>query len=198
MKIIVFEGLDKSGKATQANLLFQRLVADKQRVATLAFHHYASPTGKLIRAYLDGKYNVNDRAIELIMAADKQVQQKHFQILEDDGYDFLILDRYITSQLVYAAAKNLPSSWISGLLSGCKKPDIEFLLDIPAEESMQRKGKHGANDRYESDLELLSKVRKLYKSYFSMYPIGPSIDGMMPTEEIHETIYKHIREEWPA
>jgi dTMP kinase len=64
-------------------------------------------------------------------------------------------------------------------------PDIEIFIDIPAEESMSRKGKHnnGENDRYESDLGLLERVRELFIARDNI-----KINGMQSPKEVHEDI----------
>lgn len=93
------------------------------------------------------------------MAADKYAQQEYFAQLEEEGHDILILDRYIGSHYVYAEAAGSDPSWIESILQYLTHPDIEIFIDISPETSMKRKGKHGENDRYESDFDLLTRVR---------------------------------------
>ena len=162
MKIIVFEGLDKSGKYSQSELLKKNLEELGYKVAKSEFHRYDTPTGQLIQKWLYGEYDVDQTTIELIMAADKYAQVPWMNSLRKEGYDFLILDRYYTSQIVYGRASGGDVDWIDGLIGDLPAYHLQFFLDISPEESMRRKGKHGENDRYESDLTLLKKVREWY------------------------------------
>jgi dTMP kinase len=164
MRIIAFEGLDKSGKFTQSEMLYKSLLELGLKVEKSEFHRYDTPTGELIMKWLKKEWDVDQHTIELIMAADKQAQQLWFDKLEAEGYDFLILDRYTGSQQVYAKANGVDPEWTAELQRYMIEPDVEIFIDIPAEESMKRKGKHnnGENDRYESDLEMLQRVRQIY------------------------------------
>lgn len=183
MKIIAIEGLDKSGKHTQSNMLVDFLRQMGYKVEKSEFHRYDTPTGKLIRDWLYGEYDVDQHTIELIMAADKQAQQKWFEELEEQGVDFLVLDRYTGSQMVYSKANSINSVWADNLQTFMRKPDLEIFIDITAEESMKRKGKHGENDRYESDLKLLNNVRGLFINRANY-----KVDGMRSIEEIYNDI----------
>jgi dTMP kinase len=187
MKIIVIEGLDKSGKHTQSNMLVDYLRSRGYKVEKSEFHRYDTPTGQLIKKWLYKEWDVDQTTIELVMAADKQAQQKWFKELEDQGIDFLILDRYTKSQFVYSLANDMPNDWVHQLQRFMRKPNMEIFIDIPAEESMKRKGKHGENDRYESDLKLLNEVRALFFWYSDV-----TIDGIGHPEEIHKDIIKAV------
>lgn len=186
MKIIETEGLDKAGKYTQSKLLAEYLKSLGYKVVQSEFHRYDTPTGKLIRDYLYKQYEVNDKTIELIMTADKVAQQDWFEQLKQEGVDFLILDRYVGSQTSYALAKGLPIDFIQTLSSLVVQPNLSIFLDISPELSMARKGKHGENDRYESDLAYLTKVRECYKEYFNWQPhkrfILRNLDNLTQTE----------------
>jgi len=191
MRILSFEGLDKSGKYSASVFLETYLKERGYSVARSEFHRYDTPTGELIMKWLKKEWEVDQKTIELIMAADKQAQQAWFKELDEAGTDFLILDRYTTSQEAYALANGLPIYWIHALQQYMRFPDIEILIDIPAEVSMARKGKHnnGENDRYESDLDLLTKVRSIY-----LQNSGIQIDGTKPLEEVHKDIVSALVE----
>ena len=157
------------------------------------FHRYDTPTGDLIRKFLYNEYDADKYTIELIMAADKQMQQNWFKKLKKQKTDFLILDRYTTSQIVYGLANGIKIEWIRSLKKYLTKPSLEIFIDIPVEKSMSRKGKNTTDDKYETNKELLTKVRENYHCVFSNRSNGFIVDGMMSIEEIHESIWLLIK-----
>ncbi|MCY9592376.1 hypothetical protein PC41400_14865 [Paenibacillus chitinolyticus] len=198
MKIISIGGLDKSGKHTQSKLLTERLRSEGFKVMSSEFHRYETPTGELIMKWLRKEWEVSAETIELIMAADKQAQQDWFTELENEKYEFLILDRYSLCQVAYGLANGRDGRWIMELQKYMRKPDLDIIIDIPAEESMKRKGKHGENDRYESDLGLLTRVRSNYKNVSTNYsaPAKAIVDGLRSVEEIYKDIAKIVNKEF--
>ncbi|WP_067923712.1 dTMP kinase [Alicyclobacillus shizuokensis] len=198
MYLIALEGLDKSGKATQVQLLQDRLEKGGKKVTTMDFHRYDTPTGQLIMKWLRREWEVSQETIELIMTADKQAQQENFQRLEQEGYDFLVLDRYTLSQIVYSQAAGIEWLWTLALQSHLRQPDLDIYIDITPEESMRRKGKWGENDRYESDLAFLKRVRENYLSYVDkIHSTSVAIvDGMASIKQVHEAIWSYVSNEF--
>lgn len=198
MIIISLEGLDKAGKWSQSELLKEYLEDQGYKVIKSEFHRYDTPTGELIMKFLRKEWDVDQKTIELIMAADKQAQQNWFQELEQQGVDYLILDRYLASHQAYAVANGVDLDWILQLQKYSRKPDIEIYIDIDPEESMRRKGKHnnGQNDRYESNLRLLTKVREFYwrrrSESFGYESEWIFVDGKRSIEEIHQEIVQKL------
>lgn len=196
MKIIAIEGCDKSGKHSATKMLVERLEAEGYKVVMSEHHRYDTPTGQLVMQWLQDKYQVSQETIELIMTADKQAQQEYYNRLETEGYDFLILDRYTLSQVVYAISNNINIDWVMELQRYMRKPDIDIVIDISAETSMSRKGKHnnGVNDKYESDLELLKVVRENYMLTPEKYsaPQKFIVNGEQDIELVHDDIYQIV------
>ena len=190
MIIIEVEGLDKSGKNSQSELLYQALSERGYNVQKSEFHRYDTPTGQLIRKFLDGEYQPNQLAIECIMAADKYAQLDWFEELKKST-DILILDRYLTSQFVYSSANGVDVDFILNLLEDMPAPNFHIFLDIEPEESMKRKGKWGENDKYESDQELLTRVREKYLRIMELEQEDGKaliLDGTKPIDELHQEI----------
>ncbi|MFL1672586.1 dTMP kinase [Paenibacillus dendritiformis] len=195
MFIVAIEGLDKAGKFTQVNLLTQKLRNEGYRVQVSEFHRYDTPTGSLIMKWLKKEWEASQSTIEMIMTADKQNQQEWFQMLEQQEYDLLILDRYILSQAAYAVANGVDGKWLLDLQRYMRKPDLDIVIDIPPEESIRRKGKYGENDRYEEDKNLLEKVRENYLSFSTDYsaPIKKVVNGFRDVNDIHDVIYEIVK-----
>lgn len=207
MKIISFEGIDKSGKHTLSCEMANSLIAKGFTVVQDEFHRYDTPTGQLIYDYLHGTYDVPQSVIELIMAADKLAQKKYFEQLEADGVDFLILDRYLFSQFAYSQAlltlapeddyreMGLTTCVIARLLGNLMPPsDYVVYCDVSPETSMSRKGQHGENDKYESNHLLLSTVCEEYK-IFAEHPKKKEIWHCLDCEKPMETVKEEL-EQW--
>lgn len=171
MKIIVFEGLDKSGKHTASLDFEKQLISQGYLVAKMEFPQYDTPIGQLISDWLHKKLDVDAHTFELLLAADKQSAQTKIQKFKDAGYDYLIMDRYIHSQLAYGSYDN-DISWVEMLIKYTCKPDFVIYMDVSPDESMKRRGQHGDNDRYESDYKRLSKMSDAYNKAFTMTDIG--------------------------
>lgn len=183
MKIIAFEGLDKAGKATLSHHLADYLESKGFTVGLMDFHRYSTPTGQLVKKFLYEEYDVPQDAIELIMAADKVAAIPDFKMLKEEGYDYLILDRYKLSQYVYSQANGFNEQFAKTLWDMTPDPDYTIYVDISPETSMTRQGKHGANDRYEKDKDLLARVRAHYLDYTAEnFPIV--LDGEDDLEQI--------------
>lgn len=196
MKIIAFEGMDKSGKHTASMVLTNYLKDLGYNVVHSEFHRYDTPTGKLIQDYLYGRYKVSNETIQLIMSADKQAQQDWFSELEDSGVDFLILDRYYLSQKVYSdyfiEKSNYSSEEVllykglySQIIKCFRKADFTIYLDNSAETSMSRKGQHGENDLYEENKELLNYVRKGFIKEIQREDNFLIVSSEQPFEDVH-------------
>lgn len=162
MKIIAFEGLDKSGKYTQMNALADRLWSEGFRVETLSFHDYDSPTGKLIKKWLYKEYDVSMLAINYIMASDKLAYLDKMEAWEKEGVDYLLIDRYLLSQIVYPTCMGLGRAVAEDIAKYIPEPDYTIMVDISVKTSISRKGKHGDNDRIEEDYILNERVRGEY------------------------------------
>lgn len=130
-------------------------------VQKFSMPNYKSPIGKIIKDYLNGKFEADDKTFELLQTADKQHAQLLFDKYEEDGTDILIIDRYIHSLLCYGAYMT-DRDWLKDLSKFIKRPDVVVYLDVEPEVSMHRRGKFGDNDLYESDVERLRFTKDEY------------------------------------
>ncbi|WP_134682616.1 dTMP kinase [Brevibacillus migulae] len=92
--------------------------------------------------------------------------------------------------MAYAHAKGIDLRWLGNLFQHTLQPHLEILIDIPAEVSVDRKGKFGANDKYESDLKFLRKVRDCYKILYS----SNFVNGLNDPNMVHEDIWSIVKE----
>lgn len=178
-KLIVLEGTDGSGKATQARFLCKSLEERGISWRKIDFPRYGKPSAAMVQEYLDGKLgshpgDVNAYAASMFYAMDRYASFKQ------DWGDFytaggvVVADRYTTSNAVHQASK-LPVgereaylNWLFDLeyrLLELPKPDLVIYLDMPTEISqrmMRRReevtGTHA--DIHEQDVEYLRQCRE--------------------------------------
>jgi dTMP kinase len=157
--LIVFEGLDQSGKQTQAELLRERLKSEGYRVRLLSFPDYGTSIGEEIARALQGERDYGPEVMQLLYVANRyERREEMLQWLE--GGLILICDRYVASSVAYGEAHGLDAAWLVDMQQYLPPPDITFLLDIAPEIAARRKTTD--RDRYERDLALLERVRDSY------------------------------------
>ena len=157
--LIAFEGLDQSGKQTQAELLRDRLTAAHRSVFLLSFPDYGTPIGEEIERALRGARNYAPDVMQLLYVANRYEWRTEIERRRNDG-EILICDRYLASSVAYGEAQGLEPAWLLEIQRHLPQPDITFLLDIAPEVSARRK--MADRDRYERDLALLARVRESY------------------------------------
>lgn len=161
--LISFEGLDQSGKQTQAEWLRDRLTAAGRKVRLLSFPDYTTHIGKEIgqalRADADAARNYGPDVMQLLYIANRYEWKPEIERERAAG-TILICDRYLASSVAYGSAFGLDENWLLEVQKYLPQPDITFLLDIPPEVSARRKTED--RDKYERDLALLGRVRQCY------------------------------------
>ncbi|KIW29758.1 thymidylate kinase [Cladophialophora immunda] len=165
-RLIVVEGLDRSGKSSQCQRLFEQFQSQGLKVRYVKFPDRATPTGQMINSYLTGEAQQDDHSIHLIFSANR------WEAIKSISFDLLsgvnvIVDRYSFSGAVYSAAKQNPDlsiEWAWSPEIGLLKPDLLFFLDISSADAAKRGG-YGA-ERYEKE-EMQSRVRTLFKELFA-------------------------------
>ena len=133
--LIVIEGLDGSGKATQAKLLFESLQQQGKEVRQVSFPDYDSDSSALVKMYLAGDFgsdpgDVNAYAASTFFAVDRYASfKKNWRAFYENG-GVVIADRYTTSNAVHQCSK-LPETEWEGFLSWLFHFEYD-LLGIPA------------------------------------------------------------------
>ncbi|MEX2273684.1 MAG: dTMP kinase [Vicinamibacterales bacterium] len=158
--LIAFEGLDQSGKETQAARLREQFAAAGRTVRALSFPDYDTPIGREIRAALNGDRDFAADTLQLLYIANRHEYRQAIQDWLAAG-DVVVCDRYRASSIAYGEAQGLDSVWLHDVQRHLPVPTVVFLLDIAPEEAARRKA-HG-RDKFERDLPLLSRVRDSYR-----------------------------------
>ena len=156
--LIAFEGLDQSGKQTQAELLRDRLTSGGRSVRLLSFPDYQTAIGiEIGRGLRERDYGPD--VMQLLYVANRY-EKKPEIVREKEAGTILLCDRYLASSVAYGEAHGLDGAWLKEMQKHLPQPDITFLLDIPPDVSARRKTED--RDKYERDLSLLARVRDSY------------------------------------
>lgn len=157
--LIAFEGLDQSGKQTQAEQLRDRLIEAGRQVRLLSFPDYETPIGTEIRQALTGARDWGADVMQLLYIANRYESRPMIERELARG-TVLVCDRYVASSIAYGETQGLDPAWLHDVQRYLPQPDLTFLLDIAPEVSARRKT--ADRDRYERDLALLGRVRESY------------------------------------
>ena len=158
--LIAFEGLDQSGKETQARHLRARIAQDGWKVHALSFPDYETPIGREIRQALDGERDFGPDVMQLLYVANRFEHRPRLEAWVAAG-DVVVCDRYRASSIAYGEAQGLDPVWLDEIQRHLRQPDVTLLLDIAPETAAKRKA--AGRDKYERDLSLLSRVRESYR-----------------------------------
>ncbi len=158
--LIAFEGLDQSGKQTQAELLRDHLTAQGRVCQLLSFPDYATPIGGEISKALHGERDYPPDVLQLLYVANRGEKRAQIEAWIAAGV-VVICDRYLASSIAYGEAHGLDAAWLAEIQRFLPAPHLTILLDIAPETAVGRKA--AARDRFERDLELLARVRASYR-----------------------------------
>ena len=165
-KIIVIEGLDGSGKATQTKILAEMLADKGYKVRKLEFPDYANPSSSLVKMYLGGDFgsnpnDVNAYAASSFYAVDRVASFLQFWKTDYEEGTVILSDRYATSNIIYQMSKVEDSQrdefieWQNDFeynKLGIPKPDAVIYLDVEPEVSQKLMEKRYGGDMSKMDL----------------------------------------------
>lgn len=216
-KLIIIEGGDGSGKATQTRLLVEGLRKNGKSVKAVSFPDYDSESSALVKMYLRGDFGkdadaVNPYAASAFYAVDRFASyQMHWKQFLQEGR-IVIADRYTTSNMLYQmikietqVEKETYLNWLEDFefnKMGLPRPDCVILLDVPLEVTeqlmAQRVGKTGGQtgDIHERDESFLRRCHEAYDmlaNKYNWYRIDCTLQQKMRSaEDIHKDVYQQV------
>jgi dTMP kinase len=185
-KIIVFEGIDKAGKTTQAKLLEKKL---GRKCVRIDFPDYSTPVGKEIKQFLDGKRNYPDEVKMMLLSANRWEKKGQIEKMVGKGTT-VIMNRYYQSNLVYGISKGLKLDWLLSLDKGLPKADLVIVIDIRPNTLVSRS--KNVVDTFEKDLELIKRVKKNYRILANKFN-WRIVEGETSVDEVHSQVLRIVR-----
>ncbi|MCT4612046.1 MAG: hypothetical protein N4A47_01595 [Clostridia bacterium] len=147
--VVVIEGTDGSGKATQSKLLKMKFEKEGKRALLLSYPEYTSESSFLTKLYLEGVFgkkanDIDGKNVSVFYGIDRyRSYKKHIENLYKAGDAIIILDRYTTANMVHqvskingVANKNEMIDWIAHFeydFLGLPRPDKVIFLSVKPE-----------------------------------------------------------------
>jgi dTMP kinase len=196
MPFITFEGIEGSGKSTQARLLAEAIGPE----AVLTSEPGATAFGKEIRVLLLQRTTPILPDAELLLFLADRIQHVGEVVRPNlNASRFVICDRFADSTIAYQGyGRGLPIDRIRALsraLLGDLRPDLTFLIDVPVEVGLARVGRRGSSDRFESEQrEFHERVREGFRRLAIEDPARwVVVDGEQEQDTIADSVSAAVR-----
>jgi dTMP kinase len=182
--LIAFEGLDQSGKQTQAEALGAWLRAGGCEVRLASFPDYETPIGREIGKALAGERDYGPDVMQLLYVANRYEWKPEIARALARGAS-VVCDRYVASSVAYGEAQGLDPAWLTDVQRFLPQADLTILLDIAPDTAVSRKA--AGRDRYERDLALLARVRESYRRQ-ARQPAWALVDGERARDAVRDEV----------
>jgi dTMP kinase len=191
--LIAFEGLDQSGKETQAQRLRERLREAGHKARLLSFPDYGTSIGEEIARALQGEREYGSDVMQLLFVANRHERRDAIREWLAGGL-ILLCDRYRASSIAYGEAQGLDAAWLQDIQRFLPPADLTIYVDIAPETAVKRKAHD--RDRYERDLALLARVRESYRRQ-SEQANWVRIDGERTKDQIADDVFAAVTARLP-
>lgn len=184
--LVVLEGIDGSGKSTQARLLVRRLAARKLRPVL-----FREPTrgrwGRLIREKARQAGSLTpEKELDLFVRDRRDNVERHLRPALASGR-VVVLDRYYFSTIAYQGARGIDPRRIRRINERfAVRPDLVFIIDVPADRGLARIGGRAGRDELFEREDYLARVRRIFNGFKGRRFIH--IDGTRDIRDISDEI----------
>ena len=186
---LVIEGLDGSGKTTQAILLAKKLSQNQNHNVLLTAEPSRGKIGTFIREFcLYEEKRLPTEAEALLFAADRiEHMQKEIKPALDEG-KLVICDRYVYSSLAYQGSAGLSLDWIKTINARALQADFAIFIDVAPERVLERL------QRKKSVMETLETQQKVREVYLRFVEKGElvRVDGDYPKDVVADALYATV------
>lgn len=217
-KLIVIDGIDGSGKRTQADLLLERMKNEGRDAVKIDFPKYGQKSAGLVENYLNGKYGSSEEVgpfvASLFYALDRYDSRAEMRQWLLDG-KIIVSDRYVSANMGHQGGKFATAEerrkyfeWLARYeydIFGVPRPDLTIILRVPAAKAQslvaQKSGRAytegKSHDLHEADLEHLKRAEQTYLEMCALFPDCELIECVRNSEllsikEIHELVWNKI------
>jgi dTMP kinase len=193
--LINLEGIDRSGKSTQALKLFDSLKLNNIKVILKRFPDRSTKIGELLDLYLQSKIDLESHVAHLLFSANRWECQDEIRKTLNSGTS-VILDRYALSGLAYSIARDLDYDWCCSTELGLIRPDICIFLEITSDDVKHRQdyGKErDENELFQKKVSIIYNNRLLDPVYCKIINANRDIDDIH--DDIKKLIMDHIENE---
>lgn len=190
--LIAIEGTDSSGKQTQSELLYNRLVAEGIKARLVSFPAYESDSSALVKMYLAGEFGTDPNDVNAYTASTFYAMDRFATFRKDWGEDYnngtvIVADRYVPSNLIHQASKIDDDAekdkfieWLNELEYnhyGLPYPNVTVFLDMPSDTAARLMAER-ANKIDKSDKKDIHERNHEYlkKSYNNAKGIAKKLD----------------------
>ena len=188
--LIAFEGLDQSGKQTQAERLLEAFRAAGHRSEFLTFPAYETAIGAEIERALHGERDYAADTLQLLYIANRFEFRPRIESWLDAG-TMVVCDRYLASSIAYGEAQGVDGHWLTEIQRRLPQPALTILLDIPPDASLTRK--QVARDKFERDLPMLGRVRDSYLRQAGRSKDWVRLEGHQDKDDVTTAVVNAVR-----
>ena len=182
--LIALEGLDQSGKETQARRLRDCIRSAHHKARVVSFPDYGTSIGEEIARALQGEREYGPDVMQMLYVANRYERKPDMDRWQEAGI-ILLCDRYVASSIAYGEAQGLDRQWLLDMQKYLPQPELTIFLDIAPETALKRKAT--GRDRYERDHALQMGVRASYLRQ-AEDPAWRRVDGERPADQVADEV----------
>ena len=188
--LIAFEGLDQSGKQTQAERLLSAFRSAGHSAEFLTFPAYETAIGEEIEKALHGQRDYQPDTLQLLYIANRFEFKPKIESWLAAG-TMVVCDRYLASSIAYGEAQGVDAKWLTETQQALPQPSLTILLDMSPEVSLTRK--KVARDKFERDMPLLGRVRDSYLRQAGLSPNWLRVEGHLEKDAVSAAVLSAVR-----
>jgi dTMP kinase len=188
-RLIAFEGLDQSGKQTQAERLLEAFRSAGCTAEFLTFPEYTTAIGREIGRALQGERDYQPDTLQLLYIANRFEFRPRINAWLEAG-TMVVCDRYLASSIAYGEAQGVDAGWLTEIQRFLPQPSLTLFLDMTPAVSLTRK--QADRDKFERDMPLLERVRESYLRQ-SAAPGWARIDAEGDKDTVSQAVVSAVR-----
>ncbi|MDP2704104.1 MAG: dTMP kinase [bacterium] len=190
-RFIVIEGIDGTGKTTQAKLLADELKKRSREVVLTKEPTNDTEPGKKLRRALRKEISLSEKEFQILFTEDRKEHLEKVIIPSLQKGNIAVSDRYAFSTIAYGS-EGCDPAWLTKINENFPLPDLTLLIQIPLEESLKRIGRRGEEAEVYEEEEKLKHIQNAYKKLAKTFPGFKIIDGSGTIQETHKKIMRQV------